>query len=225
MLLDWLQWNVVKILRWYFPTYMESIQKIAIFRDYEKASILIFPSFIRTNAIYFWTWILWYLSRKLLKYWRVYCSQRLEGPGEAVPCPNRLFHIQVTTHHDNNEKDNFIILCLGCTTPSPCLPASHSPFLSQPGFSTWPIGQLVPGRSLLKAIMASPWCYLMKQKLAIGASLCIYIYTAAVNLLPMCRNQFSSTRQYVGNPIDCVHTKDIPEVLPSCKGSSLMYIS
>ena len=144
MLLDWLQWNVVKILRWYFPTYMESIQKIAIFRDYEKASILIFPSFIRTNAIYFWTWILWYLSRKFLKYWRVYCSQRLEGPGEALPCPNWLFHIQVTPLDKNGkDKDCWKPLCLGFTTPSPCLPASHSPFLSQPGFSTWPIGQLL----------------------------------------------------------------------------------
>ena len=40
---------------------------------------------------------------------------------------------------------------------------------------------------------------------------CAYIYSSS-KLVANVSNQSFSARQYVGNPIDCVHTKDIPEV-------------
>ena len=100
----------------------------------------------------------------------------------------------------------------GCTTHSPCLPASPSPFSSQPGQHCRVSQNQV--ESTLKYEKLH-WSYPIVPSniswILVHHSAYIYVHSSS-KLVANVSNQSSSARQYVGNPIDCVHTKDIPEV-------------
>ena len=102
----------------------------------------------------------------------------------------------------------------GCTTHSPCLPASPSPFSSQPGQHCRVSQNQV--ESTLKYEKLH-WSYPIVPSniswILVHHSAYIYVHSSSSSkLVANVSNQSSSARQYVGNPIDCVHTKDIPEV-------------